>query len=269
VYLDSEVLRGSPTKLIRNVSCKARNRYHKLTTMIKKSITIKSSDFRYPTKEERAKINAECQKLTPFGFEYCSEIVMLIQDQLTPEEVKRKSDLFEWDICLLNKLGKLKETYLLLNSSYQRGKSTQTKNKKAANEYLFDYYTEIYYFYFFSARDLIAQIINVFYKLKIEDKDVDFHKLANNKNLNLIKDILTDFSEATKMTSDIRNSFTHRFPSNYPDSRSVIINDNGRIGYGFCGGKRISPEDFIFNISESHKKLAELIIKLKVEFNKK
>jgi hypothetical protein len=236
--------------------------------MIKHSITIKSSDYKYPTTEERARVRAESRLLSPFGFEYNSEIKMLFEDNLPSEEVKRISDLYEWDMCLLNKLGKLSETNVLLRTSYQRGQVEQIEIEKAINDYLFDYYTEIYYFYFFSARDLIAQIINVFYKLKIQDKDVDFRKLVQNQDLLFINDILTDFHTATKKTNDIRNSFTHRFPSNYPDRRVNIINNNGRIAYGFGSETVITPKDLIENIIESHNRLADLIMKLKVEFGK-
>lgn len=233
--------------------------------MTTKTIIIKSSDYKYPTREERTQFSSGL--ITPFEFENLSEIKMFFEDILPPEEVKRKSDLVEWNICLLNKLGKLNETYVLLNTSYERDKK-QKSVEKTIDNYLFDYYTEIYYYYFFSARDLIAQIINVFYNLGINENNVDFKKLCENEKLNSIKDLLIDFSNATKTTNEIRNSFTHRFPKNYPDSRGAIIRDNGRVGYGFGGSKVINPEDFIKNINESQNYLTTLILRLKVEFKK-
>ena len=236
--------------------------------MIEHSITIKSSDYKYPTKEERVRVHADSRSLSPFGFEDIDELKALFEERLPFEEVKRLSDLYSWDTCLLNKLGKLTETNVLLKTSYQRGLLEQTEIEKAINNYLFDYYTEIYYFYFFSARDLIAQIINVFYKLKIKDTDVDFGRLVNNKKLTIINKIMTDFFTTTKATNEIRNSFTHRFPSNYPDKRAEIIEDNGRISYGFGSDTVIPAKDLVDNINESQNKLADLIMKLKVEFNK-
>ncbi|MFA6806800.1 MAG: Cthe_2314 family HEPN domain-containing protein [Bacteroidales bacterium] len=229
---------------------------------------IKSSDYKYPTKEERAKIRENCQYIEPFGFEYQSEIKMIFQDNIAFDEVKRKVDLFYWDYCLLNKLGKLMESYILLNTSYQRQSTDQTENEEVINNYLFDYYIEIYYYYFFSARDLIAQIINVFYGLKIEEDNVKFHNLGHKLNNKTINIILSDFTKITKATSDFRNSFTHRYPSNYLDGRGELINRDGKVGYGFGNQTITEPKDFISNIVESHQAMANLVKLLKFEFVK-
>lgn len=238
--------------------------------MTNKKIIIKASAFKFPNKEERKEANKDYPKLKRFGFEYIHEISLLSTD-IEFEEVKRKTDLYHWDICLTNKLGKLRESYILLVTNNKQGviDNFDVLDKKLKlNKFLFDFYTEIYHYYFFSVRDIILQILNVYYNLKLEDgfylKDFK-NKIKNNKK---IMEIIDDFLDSTKNTNDNRNTFTHRFPINFPDYRPKITQYNGMETYSAGAGYYKKPSELMKDIKFSISKLDKFISDLRIEFNK-
>jgi hypothetical protein len=232
-----------------------------------KKIILKSSDYKYPTKDERIMANKICPLIKSFGFEYKNEIQLFLQDKYKFGEVKREVDLFQWDCCLLNKLGKLQETLVYLNTNYLRGQN-DIANEQPINDYLFDYYTEIYYYYFFSSRDLIAQILNVYTDLNFHEDKVSLNKIASKIINPVIKELILNFSSSNsiKIANDFRNAFTHKFPSNYADYRGTVSMLNGVTTYGVGRGNLINSNDIIENIIDSQKILKEFIDSLRVQF---
>lgn len=229
-------------------------------------IIILSSDYQYPTKEERLLASLAYPTIENFGFEYKNEFQLFFDDQKKNNEVKREVDLYHWDTCFLNKLGKLRDTFTFLFTCYQRVITSGFTGKDIINKYLFDYYTEIFYYYFFSTRDLIAQIINVYCDLKLTESDVFIRNISSKIKNTVFGDILDTFLKATSDASEFRNNFTHKFPLNYPDYRGTIINDNGNESYGFGGGLTTTHETYMGNIDYSYKVLDEFVSSLRVEF---
>ena len=229
-------------------------------------IVILSSDYQYPTKDERHLASLVYPKIENFGFGYKNEFQLFFEDKKKNIEVKREVDLYHWDTCLLNKLGKLRDTYTFLYTCYQREITNGFTGKDIINKYLFDYYTEIFYYFYFSTRDLIAQIINVYCDLKLTESDVFIPKISSKIKNTVFGAILDTFLKATSDASKFRNNFTHTFPLNYPDYRGTIIKDNGKESYGFGGGKSTSHETYMDNINYSYKVLDEFVSSLRIEF---
>ncbi|MDO9256439.1 MAG: Cthe_2314 family HEPN domain-containing protein [Bacteroidales bacterium] len=228
---------------------------------------LKASDYKYPTSKERKVANKNYPKLQNFGFDSMYEIISIFG--INPvEKVKRESDLSQWDICLSNKIGKLYETYILLVTNYNRGipeSFDEMKEKEILNRFFFNYYIEIFYYYFFSVRDNISQILNVYYNLNIDENIIYFEKilfLIPNRN---VKNSLTDFGKLTKKTNEIRNAFTHRFPANYPDYRPILSKKEGEKPFSSGRGDYTKPSEFMNNINESLCILYNFISELKKE----
>lgn len=235
--------------------------------MPKSIIYHKASDFKYPTKEERKLANSNYPKLRNFGFEYVNEIISIF-DNNPMEEVHKKSSLYYWDLCLLNKLGKLSETYIFVYTNYNRGipdSFDKMSQKEFLNRFLFDYYAEIFYYHYFSTRDIIGQVLNIFYNLKLEEDEVFVGSLISKISDNKVKKKIIKFNNSTKKTRDYRNSFTHRFPMNHPDYRPLFIQENGHNKFIAGSGKHIKPIEFMININKSLQILDNFMTELKEE----
>jgi hypothetical protein len=74
-------------------------------------------------------------------------------------------------------------------------------------------------------------------------------------------------SKETEYANNLRNSFTHRFPMNQSDYRSIIIEENGIESMGLGNGEFIPPEKIIQNIKNSMSSLSILMEKLKESIN--
>lgn len=234
-------------------------------------IILKSSDYKYPSTEERKDVESNYPRIENFGFEYVSEIKSIF-DNNPLESVKRESYLFHWDICLLNKLGKLHETYIFLVTNYNRGvpdKFDETTIKEYLNSHLFDYYAEIFYYYYFSVRDNIGQILNVYFNLNFEENEVYFNKIASKISDIKVREIIEDFINLTTKISKFRNAFAHRFPLNYPDYRPNLSQKDGNKIYSGGRGDYIKPSEFIDNINESLSHLEKFMRELKLEIKPK
>lgn len=129
---------------------------------------------------------------------------------------------------------------------------------------MFDYYAEIFYYYFFSTRDIIAQLINLYYRINIPEYELRYNKKIFDKINNVsVKDSAIIFHENAKSSSDIRNGFAHRFPLNKPNYRSEITEIDGKKILGKGGGDFIGSEKIKENMDFSLNSLSMLMEELK------
>lgn len=241
-------------------------------------MTYKSEDFKYPSFEERKEAAIGYPSIRNFGFKEYS-IATLFNNPHDLHIAKKEADLFYWDLCLTNKLGKLSESYINFITNFNRGVANsfaEYKESNTLNSILFNYYTETFYYFYISSRDYIGQIISVFCDLRKKDNEVDFNKLKTQITNDKIKAIILEFTDALNKTGNYRNTFTHRYPANFPDFRPKVteedfplINGNKskkRKIYQAGSGKYTKPIEFVENINESLKILETFINKLRIEF---
>lgn len=230
-------------------------------------IILKAKWFKYPNKVERKNILADYPKITSFRFRYESAFISILSNHSNPENAVRKENLTWWNNCLKNRLGRLQETYIYLKTAEKRGfKEDYTENKKhnIVNRFQFDYHSEMFYYYFFSTRDIIAQIIRVFYNLDIDENKIYFNDQFISKiKESTLKDVLNEFYQLTKSANDYRNSLTHRFPENIEDNRVNIntIENVKRINFG--SSKYLSCDAISQNMTYILGSLNELMLELK------
>lgn len=236
--------------------------------MTKKShkVTFKAEELRYPTKEEIKYANARCPKFKNFNFESQNGLILLFNG--TPiEDASALENIYWWDIVLLNRFGSLRGAYFDALTHYRRGFAQEHRNcsdSEMVNRLLFDNNAEVFYYFFFVSRDVIAQILNVYYKIGKRDEDVKFNyqffNLIPDEN---VKSSLKRFHEETEMARTIiRNGFTHRFPQNYPDYRSSVGENNGKKTYSAGSGRFITPKDILANMEDSLESLSVLMNEL-------
>ena len=277
-------------------------------------ILFRGKDHIEPSFEERKKAATNFPSFSRLGFEKINDIENVFSRTMTLEEVKKKSDLYYWDMCLFNKLFYLKESYINLMVNYNRGVPSDLNNPNEStdingvNHFLFSYYTETIYFFHFSIREYIYQILNVYFDLELTEIEVTinnvFEKLSvkmkennenkrknkgngiiineiikTNKTIKAIKVILEKYNKASKKTNNIRNEFTHTYPSSLPDLRASIgtldqtikidNTENMKIQtyktYRRGTGKHTKPSEFIEDINKSLKVLETFIKELKTE----
>jgi hypothetical protein len=228
-------------------------------------VILKSKDFRYPNKEEFVKFHNRCPKLEIFGFKHNHPLALIVNDKMPMNEASRISNLYWWDNCLINRFEKVCHTYVFLSTHYSRGFSDdwrENTHKQAINHIMFEYYAEVFYYYFFSSRDIIAQILCIYFSVRLKENKILFNHTFFNSIKDLrVKSTLLKFEDETKDSKEFRNSFTHRFTPNIPDNRSVITQDNKALNFG--GGNFIQSEKIVNNINESLNFLSELMIQLK------
>ncbi|MBB1151301.1 Cthe_2314 family HEPN domain-containing protein [Myroides sp. NP-2] len=231
------------------------------------TITLKADTFKYPTKEERRKINNIIPKIERFNVEYKSATIGILQNS-SFETAIREEDIYWWCNCVNNRLGKMEETFVYVNTHYLR--ELEIKNDEAVNQYtdklLLEYFIEIFYYYYFSTRDVIGQLLNVYCDLKLrEDKIFLNEKFLEQIHTEEIKNALTDFLNNTKDSYNIRNSFNHRFTPINKDFRATknVIKDGNTIK--FYSAKDVKIEVFIADIESLMKHFAHLTQKLVLE----
>jgi hypothetical protein len=237
------------------------------------SIIFECDEFKYPSSEEYKLINDKFPKIELFEFEYKFIPQLLIEEKQTIEDTYRLVNLYWWNNCLLNRLGKLRETYIYAITNFNRNVSYEYVKEKRIenlNGYMFDYYSELFYYFFSSTRDVIAQIINLYYYIGQKEDKVNFDtKLLNMVPDTNVRELLYSFFSNTKKASKIRNEFAHRFTPNNPDHRAVITTENGVKSIGFGGYKVISTDEITENMYQSLLSLQilmkELRLKLKNE----
>lgn len=133
-------------------------------------ITLMSDSFKYPTKVEREKIRKLTPSIDRFKVEYKSATIGILKN-FSVEEAIRSEDIYWWCNCFNNRLGKLTETNIFLQTHYLRVKVEKDKDPQNiyTDKILLDYFIEIFYYYFFSARDVLGQVLNIYYDLKVEE----------------------------------------------------------------------------------------------------
>lgn len=236
---------------------------------MKTTRALKSESFSYPTIEELKLYNKEIPKITRLNIEYKSALINFLEKKNIYNAINEE-DTYWWNLCLNNKFGKLSQTYLYLLTHYNRFKKFERNENefKFTEGFLQDYYVEIFYYYFYSVRDIIGQLINVIYKLEIDETKISLNKFLINKLPDAgIKLIFEDFIKETyNSNKNFRNAFTHRFTPTQKDNRAKttisISDDEKEIGFGLTG-KEISKEE----LYEDSKKLMNQLSVLMKSFN--
>ena len=234
--------------------------------MNKTNLKVKTTDFQYPTEEEWRESEKQFPNITNFGFEYKSEFHLLFGQKTLPSEIPREANLYYWDISMNNKIGKLKLAYINLNTHFQRYTNVFEKSATEVNiqKLQFDFYLETYFYFLFSLGDTIFQIINLYFNLKIDEKDVNTFKLRDKlkiqKETSDLSKLIIKFATSID-PKDLRNSFTHRFPKNQKDYR-MIYDESAMILYAGTG-KVIAPAELMIEVNKSIKKMDKFIIDLK------
>ncbi len=235
---------------------------------MKTSIILKSESFSYPTKEERKLYENQIPKITRLNIEYKSAFINFLENKKIHNAINEE-DIYWWNLCLNNRFGKLHSTYLFLLTHYNRYKKFEIEENdyKYTEAILYDYYVEIFYYYFYSVRDILGQFINVLYKLEKDEKDVSLNKRLIDEIPDInVKILFEEFNDSISYSNKkFRNAFTHRFTPNQKDNRAKttisISDDEKNIGFGF--GTEISKEEFY----EDSKKLIEQLSLLMKNFN--
>ncbi len=224
-----------------------------------------ATDFTYPTKEEREHVEKIFPVLKEFGFSYPKSIELLLNETKDPYEVKRLENLYWWDNILINKFGKLKNSYLHAVVNFNRGlgghKMLHVKEVRVA-KFQFDFYSESFYYYFFATRDVIFQVINLYIGGTLKEKDVDIRRLKEVIDPPL-SDTLEKFLTNTEDASKIRNHFAHKFPVNTRDNRPSIEKKKDKIIYMSGTGAFTSSEKIMNNMNRSTESLVGFVEELR------
>jgi hypothetical protein len=235
---------------------------------------IKAREFKYPNEHERKQANKDFPSLDKFGFEYKNDIEMIFGG-LRAKEVERRYNLYWWDECLGNRVGFLRETYIYLITQKIRGlkKEKATDDLKLElNTILFEYYLELFYHFFTSTRDIILQIINLYFSVGYKDHEVSYNTENPKKFNQLPHQVLATLNKFYNNTSikkaiDLRNSFTHRYTPTGTDYRLVFKIEYGKEVLAGGGIKRESNQSFLDNVQEILAHLATLLVELRNEIN--
>lgn len=235
---------------------------------------LTANSFLYPTEKERRDINMRAPKIKRLKIEYESAIMNILN--ITNPDIEnaiRKEDIYWWNNCLDNRIGKLVETYTYVIAHFSRIPKIPESSENIYNTdaFLLDYFIEIFYYYYFSTRDILAQLLNVSFNLKIAEDRISLNEKFTkrikplNENIQIIID---KFIANTKKSSYYRNSFTHRFTPTHLDNRAVknIIKKDKSIE--LYHSKKIDKNDFIFNIKESMKEFSDLMNSISLSISK-
>jgi hypothetical protein len=229
-------------------------------------IKLFSEDFTYPTKEERILSGKDYPRILNFGFPYINPLHSFMSDNINAKVATIKHNLHDWDICLSNRFGLLNETYVYGITYFTRGFSEEfltSSGKNHVNRLLFEYHAEIFYYYFISARDIIAQIINLFFNIELKENfllNAGFiDKIPNNE----VRTSMRKFLQETDEASGMRNKFAHRFTPTQADFRMELTEENGRTILSLGGRKQISSDWIVNNIKGSLILLSDLMTALK------
>ncbi|AUS06119.1 Cthe_2314 family HEPN domain-containing protein [Pseudotamlana carrageenivorans] len=235
------------------------------------SKTIKSKFYKYPSLEEGKIQTKYIPNYDSFRFKRINGVTSVLNGDLETNEVHRRDNLYNWNRVLTNKLFKLHETELFLRVHFERGiqdNIIESNERELVDGIQFQYFVEIYYYFYFSCLEVLAQILNCFYDLKYEDHQVCFKKKLFNKIQNDdIKGLLIEFNSSIETTREYRNHFTHKFPKNENDLRTKLSHSDGRNMIHISMGNRVKNEAFLKNIEDSSKLLKILLDKLKLEFD--
>mgnify|MGYP000864395064 CR=1 FL=1 len=223
-----------------------------------------AKDFIYPTKEERRTVSETIPDITAFEFKEISSFISVLSNELSIEEATKADSLCNWNLCLINRLGKLRESFINSYVHFSRYKELSNDiSLDSLNEFLYEYYCEIFYYYFFSTRDVICHIINIFFNLKIPEDKVSLNKEFIQKVTNTdIVEALTNFNSETFESRNIRNQFVHRLsPTQEVFGVSQFV-ENGITKLGWDTGAYILNDRLCENMKKTLNDLSILMNKL-------
>jgi hypothetical protein len=233
---------------------------------MKQKLYFSTDKLLYPSKEEWLESEKQFPDIRNFGFPYKREFELIFGSKIPLNEKPRESNLYWWDLCLTNKIGKLKLAFISLNTHFQRYTKEFEINRNEINIHRlqFDFYLESYFYFLFSLRDNIFQIINLYFYLKIDEEKVSIPELfkeLKKKKISMIHLLLSKLIEDFKDASDIRNSFTHRFPKNQKDYRMIFDKDKMILYPGT--GKEMAPSELMPIVKDSLQIMDKFILDLK------
>lgn len=237
-----------------------------------RKIVIKANDYKYPSISERKSALKDFPRIEVFNIVYKSDLEYIINNGLQTRTGLNYHNLYWWNNCLTNRIGSLKESYIYTISNYNRGfkdNINECEEKDIINKILFTYYAEIFYYYYFSTRDVIGQIVNIFYCMEFSEDNLYFNtrfiEQVPNKD---VRNILLDFFEKSAEASNYRNKFAHKFTPLNPDYRSIInLKSDGRQSLEWGTGFYIESKTIVENINFSIQALSNLILSLKRYIN--
>jgi len=239
--------------------------------MTANDITLKATDFKYPTKEELQKVKASRPKLARLNFPIVSELSVLTDPTISLEDIARGSQLYWWNHALANRLGSLEHAYTTALVNHDRGLPDdirQYKEEHYINRVQFGFYSETYFYFFGSVRDTVAQLVNIYANTRLQDHQVyfsdKFFKKIKDRNL---KDLLIGFADLTARTADIRNSLAHRYLPTHDDNRPRITFQNGTPTLEVVRSERIKSSELLEEIKKSFRQLGDFLDALKTELS--
>lgn len=235
-----------------------------------KTITLKATDFQYPSKEELRAISCSEPIFTLFSFPHIDASHGFFNDEenFSPKEIKKRNHLYWWNHSLENKIGSLTHSYALALVNFNRGAPDDLKScnqENIVNRIQFDFYCETYFYFFASVRDVIAQIINVYYDIELDENKIHFKDTFISKISDIsVKKRSNQFYLDTSDTINYRNKFTHRFLVTQPDYRISYSQEIGKEILSAGLGDFIKSSDLADQIKISLEQIAAFIADLSV-----
>jgi hypothetical protein len=229
-------------------------------------LILKASDFQYPTREELQEVYKNTFDLHNFGFPSDNSMESMFSDR-NIRDTYRDNNLHYWDGVLLNRNGALALTYQNAIVNYMRGFPEDLalfEHNHYINRLNFDYYAEIFYYHFSTVKDTIGQIINIYYGLNIDVKKIYFNKEFAQKIPNpSVSNVIKAFLEKTILAKGYRDSFTHRTPITYPDTRCSVEWETSTITYYSAKDRYVKSPIIKANMDDTVYLLAKMLDELK------
>lgn len=232
---------------------------------------LKSKYYKYPTLKEKESCRNSIPTFCDFNVPYVDEMNLVLSGKASMVEGARKNHLYHWNLHLRNRLGRLRETFWYLIIIYERGFDDVYKNcndEEIVNKVQFSYYSEIFYYLFFSTRDVVGQFLNCLHDLKINEENLKFSNESFSKiKSESLKKSIRDFLNKTREANGYRNSFTHRFPIDVPDRRSTIEHHEDKSVMSRRTGSFKASADIMKNMTEISKALSTFLETIKNQAN--
>ncbi|GAB3048984.1 Cthe_2314 family HEPN domain-containing protein [Spirosoma pulveris] len=228
-----------------------------------------SDYFKFPTRNERVIARKDYPEIQPFNFGTQSQINDLLSSltsdgepqDIPLKEISRREHLFQWNLVLMQRFDKLRGTYIRMITSHNRlitnGLTNNSVTERNANIYLFEYYAELFHYFFISSRDIVAQILNTYYEIGVKEYDVKFNENLFKKIFkkdSSVSNALQVFDQSISTLLKRRNQFTHRFTPTRVDYRPKYEEINGMkvmsLGLGL-DSTTPSAEALVKDVNES------------------
>ncbi|MDO5663996.1 MAG: Cthe_2314 family HEPN domain-containing protein [Bacteroidia bacterium] len=226
---------------------------------------LKRKNFTYPTKEEVDIVYKTLPKLECFGFNFNETITIWGDEKLSLEQITRIDNLKYWDICLSNKLSKTRSSYEYLIVHFNRGVCEDLKSDDELtiiNTAQFEYYAEVFYYFYFSSLDILAQIVSLYFDPLADENRTAFNCVFSKKHTFSDNLLFSTYQKLNK-ARDYRHAFTHRFTPLLNDSRSRIIVSGEKKYLGIGVEQKLDYQDAIDNSSEALNILSDLLKEIK------